>query len=578
MALRFEAKDKKLVDVLFTNDKFQVPRYQRPYAWDEDHISEFWNDLVTNDDPYFLGSLIFNREPLGSTGFIDIIDGQQRLLTVTIFMAVLRDIVASIDKATSQLIHRQDIVFTDRLGRESARITPGDTTVEYFRTYIQERANNILNSRPRTAELQRIKKNYEFLSDKINKINNELSKFSDNEDKLRYINSLREKVAELIVIQIQIDSEEDAYEIFETTNARGVDLSVADLLKNLIFKKIPAKEYGDFAKEVWQDITNQVESTNTELKKFLRYFWISKHSFVTEKKLFREIKRKITDWSEILGDLSTASDHFNKLLEGSEDDFSDYRNSNEIFDIVFALRLMRVSQCYVLLMSILRNYTKIKTDPRIVFRLIEHFTFKYSVICKRPGNIVEKIYSKYAIMIENAVASTSEKKISGRIQSIFSQLEKELKRVEPSRDMFAESFLAFSYKNSEKGRMLTKYILGKIDSFYRETSEQKIDFYNVNVEHILPQKPCEKWGLTKKDIKDYVNKIGNLTLLSKRLNSKVQNQLVKDKIEFYRKSELPIAKELVKTLEKSKFKWGEKEIENRQKSLATIAYEKIWNM
>ncbi len=575
MSLRFEAKDKKIVDVLFANQKFRIPRYQRPYAWGEDHISEFWNDLITNDEPYFIGSLIFNHEPLESSGFIDIIDGQQRLLTITIFSGVLRDVVAHIDKDTSDRIHRQDIVFQDREGNESFRITPGDATSSYFKTYIQERGNDILNSKPKTAEFQRIKKNYVFLWEKIN---NELSKFSANEDKVNYTNRLRKKISNLIVIHISIENEEEAYEIFETTNARGVDLSVADLLKNLIFKKIPAKEDRDFAKDIWQEITNDVESTNTELKKFLRYFWISRHSFVTEKKLFREIKRTVTDWDQILDDLLTAADHFNKLLEGPEDDFGKYRHGKEMFESFFSLRLMNVSQCYVLLMSILRNYKKLKTDPMRIIQLIEHFTFKYSVVCKRPGNVVERIYSKYAIKIEKVVHELPEKKIPGKIQALFSQLEKDLKEVEPSREAFKESFLDLCYKNSEKNRMLMKYILKSIDSFYRKTEEHKIDFYNVNIEHILPQNPCKKWGLSKKDIRGYVNKLGNLCLLSKRLNSKVQNQLVADKIKLYEESELPITRNLVKMLRECKLKWGEKQIMKRQETLADLAYDEIWNL
>ncbi len=81
--------------------------------------------------------------------------------------------------------------------------------------------------------------------------------------KAESVKSLRDKVASLIVINVEIAKEEDAYEIFETTNARGVELSVADLLKNLIFKKIPAGNDRDLAKEIWLDISVNIESTDT---------------------------------------------------------------------------------------------------------------------------------------------------------------------------------------------------------------------------------------------------------------------------------------------------------------------------
>jgi len=572
MSLRFEAKNTSIQKVLFTGNKFRIPRYQRPYAWGEDQISEFWNDLVTNHEPYFIGSLIFNYEYLDSTGFIEIIDGQQRLLTITIFSAVVRDVAAGIDKKASDRIQRQDIALEDIEGKESFLLIPGDTTYKYFKTNIQERGNDILSSNADTQESQRIKNNYKYIWDKINI---ELSKYSANDDKIKYIDRLRKRRNDLIVIEVIIKSEEEAYEIFETTNARGVDLSVADLLKNLIFRKIPAQDDRDFAKDVWNEIINDVESQN--LKKFLRYFWISKHSFVTEKKLFLEIKHNITEWDKILGDLQTDAQNFKKLLQGTVSDYSDYKHGNEIYDSVYSLKLMGVSQCYVLLLSILRNYKKLKTDPQRIIKLIENFTFKFSVVCQLAGNRVEKIYSKYAIYIENAVHEVQEKRISGTIQKLFSQLENELKVLEPKREVFDEYFLDLSYINSEKGRMLIKYILGRIDSRHRKTKEEKIDFTNVNIEHILPQKPCKKWDLNKQDIKGYVNKLGNLTLLDISLNSKAQNETVDKKIVSYEESGLPITRELVKTLKQKDLNWGEDQIIERQKLFSGIAYNDIWN-
>ena len=126
--------------------------------------------------------------------------------------------------------------------------------------------------------------------------------------------------------------------------------------------------------------------------------------------------------------------------------------------------------------------------------------------------------------------------------------------------------------------MLIKYILNEIDSELRETKEEKIDFTNVNIEHILPTSPHKDWGLDKKDIKDYVNRIGNLTLLSKTLNGKIQNKIVKHKIGEYKKSSLPITKKLVDELEKSDFIWNKEIIKNRHTTFSNIAFTKIWEI
>ena len=222
----------------------------------------------------------------------------------------------------------------------------------------------------------------------------------------------------------------------------------------------------------------------------------------------------------MLTDLWDASEWYNALLEGNSESFDQIKNGYKIHESLFALRLMEVTQCYVLLLSILRNVQKLETDPTRIFQLIEKFTFQYSVVCNLPGNRVEKIYTRYALEIDNACQTAGSKGHSGKIQSIFSKLEKELTDARPSFAVFQDSFAGFVYKNSEKSRRLTKYILAQLDSTLRVTKENRIDFNNVNVEHILPQTPDSAWRLTKKEIKPYVNKLGNLTLLDKRIQER----------------------------------------------------------
>ncbi len=110
----FEAHDNTIKEVLFSTYSFQVPRYQRPYAWDTDQVSEFWDDIISSGRSPFIGSVILNYETMEKSGYIDVIDGQQRLLTITIFIAVLRDIAKSIDNKTAELYQRHDIAIEDR--------------------------------------------------------------------------------------------------------------------------------------------------------------------------------------------------------------------------------------------------------------------------------------------------------------------------------------------------------------------------------------------------------------------------------------------------------------------------------
>lgn len=570
----FEAKDYKLEDVLFSNRKYRIPRYQRAYTWSLEEASDFWDDIWSNDSSYFLGSFIFNNEFEERSGFADIIDGQQRLLTITIFCAVLRDQAKGLhntDKAS--LFQRKDIAVEDKHGKQSYRIIPSDTLLDYFVKNIQLESGNPLTAATKTAEEKKVQEVYTFF---FTKVSDALANCLSLEEKFDLLDKLRNKIYELTVIRVDISHEEDAYEIFETTNARGVDLSVGDLLKNMIFKNIPERDSKDFAKEVWSQITSNIESTRTEVKKFIRYYWLSKYKFVTEKKVYKEIKKNTSDWQKLLSSLWDDSIIFKLLMDGEVSDFSEYKNAEELFDAISSFQIMQVSQIYVLLLSIFRNYNKLKTDPLHVIEFLENYTFQYSIVCKQPANFLEKIYSSYAIKIENAIIKFSESQISAEIQRIFSNLKKELLERQPDFEFFKSKFSEISYKSSSSSRMLIKYIFERIEKYYNPENEKKINFSKVNIEHLLPQNPDEEWGLTVNEIKDYVNLLGNLTILSKRINGRIKNKLVEKKLKDLKESKIEITKKLVEDLEQNGTDWTKERIIKRHDELADLGYKKVW--
>jgi hypothetical protein len=145
----------------------------------------------------------------------------------------------------------------------------------------------------------------------------------------------------------------------------------------------------------------------------------------------------------------------------------------------------------------------------------------------------------------------------------------------PSRELFIESYRDLSYGTSEKARQLIKYSFEEINN-HKSSGEQKIDFAKVNIEHILPQEP-KKWGLSKKEVKDYVNKIGNLTLLSKKYNSSIGNEVLTRKLIELEKSEIKITSELVNEI-KANPVWNDEIIFQRQSRLAEISFDVIWKI
>lgn len=570
----FDARDLTVDDILFREQIYRVPRYQRPYAWTSDQVIDFWNDITGSSGSYFIGTVIFNCEYQRDDDVIEIIDGQQRLLTLTILMAILRDTAKQIgESALANRIQRKALAVEDKRGSMKFTIACGESTKEFFENFVQSDRADMAKAEPKTTEEKHVKSAYAELSKRVIE---GLDKLQTRTAKMEYIQGLWDKLSELKIIRIKINTEDEAYDIFETVNARGVELSAADLVKNLIFRTIrPSRSGADPARRMWNEIQENVEETDAQLTRFLRYYWLSKHAFVTERQLFRAIKRETHEYSDFLSDLAVSSRLFRKLVIGTREDWTTLRNGGKIVESLGGLKIMKATQCHVLLLSIFRNLSKINSDPSNLVRAIENFTYNYSAICKLPTNRVERMYSKYAIEIEKAVQESKRKEISGNVQRIWSSLLKDLRQLRPSREEFLQRFMELAYVNAQDSRRLIKYTLARIDDELYGTGEHKINFDSVNIEHILPQKPEKYWKLARAQIEDYVNKLGNLTLVHKKINSKIGNKSPEIKAVELGKSGIPMTKVVAEDLSRRKA-WTKEDIELRQRQFGEKAYDVIW--
>ena len=572
----FDAEDKSLHDILFGKEKYKIPRYQRPYSWTKDEVSDLWNDLK-DEETSFLGSFVFNYEFVEKDNFIEVIDGQQRLITFTILCAVLRDLYRELkDEKKADLTQTKIIEFRDDFtGKPTYRLKCGDTLKKFFEENIQDSKARTLSSTPYRKEEKRVKENYEYLREQIS---GELEQLTENAKKIDYLDSLKKKLADLRIIWIRIDNDDDAYSIFETVNARGADLTAADLLKNHLFSKIHNNEDGiDSAKESWLNIENNVEGAKgLSVSKLIRYHWLSKYSFVSEKNLYKEIKRTITDPVTFLDELVKSSDFYQKMTSSDinekiwQDEIGDRKGGLKIYEALKGLSVMGITQSFPLLLCLLANRERIGIDLSKIFKIIENYHFVYSAVCKQPGNKVEKVYFQTAKKIQEALQSRNKDKVRVGVESALNEFKNRLEV--PNRDFFIEKFMDIEYKNYP----LVVYILSNVEKAKGGTDEQIVNLKKVNIEHILPKDPSE-WKLTKKDIKDYVDNLGNLTLISERINGSMGNQALEEKLDWLKKSKLHINQELVKRVELNN-KWGKKEIDDRQREIAEFAHDVVWKI
>jgi uncharacterized protein with ParB-like and HNH nuclease domain len=583
----FQANDKEIRDVFSSNNIYYIPQYQRPYAWSKDEAEEMWDDLCSERSLFF-GSFVFNTRSTDSDPRhikkIEIVDGQQRLTTINILLTVLRKKLLEIgDQESIKLAERifQKISFTSDTSANSPtipRVHVNETIKEVFNQTIQNESwDGVFPSQfKKDKNAKRIKEIFDLFSEKLNKHIEEEK--SDSKDA---ISKILDTLYGSKIIWIEVKSDEDAYFIFETMNARGADLTAADLLKNYIFSTLHQNELPESVIADWETITNNLTGiSKMTMSKFIRYFWLSNQDFVTEKNLYREIKKSNLKPETLLSSLKEASEIFKLLSVGTPDDWKSYlrgtsieSNYEKIFLSLQGLNLFGTTQCFVLFLCLLTNKDKVAFDFSYIFEDIEKFHFIYSAISAQPGNKVEKLYSATSKQINETVSKDlPDKKETGEVNRILAEMKDKLPKV--NFETFNNNFSEISY-----GDPLVKYIFDRQNRFLakatKATAPAILTNRDYDIEHILPKDPTN-WGLDKKNSKDFVHSIGNLIVIDRRINGSMQNITYDQKIEWFAKSKLHILEAFIDEYKNKS--WTKESIKERTENLAELAFGKIWKI
>ena len=262
---------KTLADVLRGNF-LRIPRFQRPYDWDKDNLTEFWNDLKDRTDPdYFMGSLVVfadNKEK----NLLSLVDGQQRITTITIMLSIIRDQLFQLgDDGPATAIH--DLIETRDLDNKRRFILEHDPSDRYMQYAIQsEKPDKKLA--PETIQQRNFQVALRFLTNALN-THIRFTIGENTSDIIDYLKHLRNCLLQMHFISIELDNEDDAYLIFETLNTRGKDLRVSDLLKNHFMRLVPQTTKGlDKTKDSWSDMMETLDSATVSVDpdSFLLHF------------------------------------------------------------------------------------------------------------------------------------------------------------------------------------------------------------------------------------------------------------------------------------------------------------------
>lgn len=541
---------------------YRVPPYQRDYSWEEEHWEDLWNDLVElrrrPEDRHYMGALVVEGK---SDREFQIIDGQQRLATLSILALAaiwrLREIADSGKEPDPN--HERAIGLRSRfIGEkdpaslvESSKLFLNSTDDAFYQDYLVQ-LREPLNPRglPRSNRLL-----WECCKYFRTRIAEDATIADEGE-------SLAGLVAEavgrqLMFILITVDDDLNAYTVFETLNARGLELSATDLLKNYLFSRLRVSADLDAFARRWRALIATVQQER--FPEFLRFHLLCEEPRVRSQRLFQMVRSRVTTPAEVFLTIESLERRA-ELFSALSDPTHGYWIENPAArPFVRELEIFRVRQVYPLLFAAWERFSR--EDFTRVLKLVALISFRYTVIGGLNPNALEPVYHRAAkaVLDGSAVAPPA---VFTLLREIY---------VEDAK--FESDFAQFGIVTSGLRRKLAKYVLSRLE---QDASHRAVDPDTdpATIEHILPENPGEVWeaGFPRERWEITIDRIGNLTLLEPPANRRVGNADYSAKLAEYRQSAYAITRDLASS---APAEWTAPLLEARQRRLAARAVH-VW--
>lgn len=556
--------DKKTLKRLLgmEGEQFRIPHYQRPYSWTSEQVDDLWGDLFENAaNGHFLGSLVLAVE---SESKPQVIDGQQRLTTLMILLAVLRD--ACLDRGMekeAQKIQTRMIADPFEEGDARYKFKTGAVNWPVFRDFVLREPAD-----PKRQALDDVATLPSYLRERNRPLIANVARLRDHLARalgdlgieqqatwlVKFTGDLMEHV-ELVVIEVKELS--DAFLLFETLNDRGLQLSAADLLKSHLLgqfaKTFRSEEDVDEAATHWDQMLEDL-GAGVDVSRFLRHYLMGYQQSVKKDEVFDHFKALIRarDPQWVLNELRVVARMYGEFENPGKVTHEATRQ------VLEDLRTLRAMTCYIALLPARRYLSE--ADFVEFARVAETLTFRYSTVVGLGTNDIERRYRDAAQVL---IASEGRE---------FERARQFLIEAMPDSHTFKVAF----DKMQMGTQYLLRYTLGRIEAHLSDGAEKTLKSNNlVHIEHIMPQTLTDAWrsvlGLDGVDRHaEFLNRYGNLTLFYYGYNIPASNKPFDEKKEYYLQSDVRLTSELV-----ARETWDLAAIQQRQDRLGELADE-VW--
>ncbi|MBK8539112.1 MAG: DUF262 domain-containing protein [Ardenticatenia bacterium] len=577
------ANEEQISKIFSQSTYFEIPRFQRSYAWDVDEYSDFWEDISRadrngGDHVHFLGAMVFARNPTRPSVYV--LDGQQRLTTLMLLVAAMHKAVVGLDVDPEKLL-TEDLaaalrvtVTIDGKAQRVRRLRANRQDRECFEQLVVD--GKLKNPKHESHRL--MKKAYDYLITQVGELG------VGPLERYERIASLWATIRDRFwYIHIVCEEEINAQVVFESLNAKGEDLSTADLIKNYLFMEIeqnPGPDDIDEADKQWDRMINSL-GKDALLPDYVHAYWGSKYAFSRAGEIYSELKDRISMKSsnvwEFLRQLSGEAETYAEIRNPSDD----YWHSRATARMLREMKALNIRVTHGVLLAL---WAVLKSDPNDFerrVRMLLNFMVRYSKVAEKPTNTIHEAFSQWARDIRTGTRNPDE-------------FDEWLRKTAPSPELFIESFRTWKIKSGPTARL----ILMKINNALNTEGEPEAmiaDPEKVTLEHIIPQTPNQKWIEYLKanniQLEDVVHRVGNLTLLTGPKNTAASNrEFAYKRDNMYAGSSLPMNQDLVLSiprdgagvidlgpLRRQLDEFGLAQLEDRQVRLAIVA-ESIWGL
>jgi len=499
-----------------SNEQFVIPPYQRRYSWQKKQIIQLFDDLqnLSDGEKHFLGSIVCLTEShTAGVNPLELVDGQQRMTTLILILDTIKDKYEELnDQREANRI--EDLVTCNDINRNPiSKIILGDLDNSDFQKIVEQNGTSEIRNKKLLEAYQNIKDQLDLMT------HDELDSFKE-----KIINNTN-------IVRLDVSRAKDAFKLFETINNRGLSLSPTDIIKNFLLghASLIDKNTLDQVKSEWTKIIINMDGQNlddffrqyisgrlgkkvsfTLLADTFKKFYIENvmnTEILAEYKEFEDptdniSQNKITP-IKFINELREASEIYSKILNRSFDD-------RKINEKLFNLERIKSFPSYTFILNLLQREIPRK-DMLEILRMIEVFMLRRN-ICEYRTSELDDIFSKLATFGDDDIVNKVKVYLAERMPS-NAEFEEKI----PLHDFYGQ-FL-------DRAKCMLEAIEYKLTG---NTEEKRVsDSDDVHLEHIMPQtittkKSKEELGNWEKYLgdqaiekhKDYVTKIGNMTLLS----------------------------------------------------------------